>query len=125
MNRETIEALRQIEKEKSLPFELLMTALEDALDSAYNKTSTAVPFSEVKIDRETGEIHVYELVFPAGEEPDPSTDISETDMSKAERVEITPDDFGRIAAQTAKQVIYQRIREVEQGVVYKEYSERI
>ena len=43
----------------------------------------------------------------------------------AERVEITPEDFGRIAAQTAKQVIYQRIREAEQGIVYREYSRRI
>ena len=54
MNKETIEALRQIEKEKSIPFDLLIEALEDALHSAYNKTGNAVPFSEVKIDRETG-----------------------------------------------------------------------
>jgi N utilization substance protein A len=127
MNKETIEALRQIEKEKSIPFDVLIEALEDALHSAYEKTPHAVAFSEVKIDRETGEIHVFELVFPPGQEPqvvDEETDI-EIDTSMAERQEITPEDFGRIAAQTAKQVIYQRIREAEQGIVFNEYASRI
>lgn len=125
MNRETIEALRQLEKEKDIPFDVLIAALEDALHSAYNKTAGAVPFSEVKIDRETGEIHVYELVFPAGQEPPEHEEGQEVDTSAAERVEITPEDFGRIAAQTAKQVIYQRIREAEQDMFYREYSGRI
>lgn len=125
MNKETIEALRQIEKEKSIPFDLLIEALEDALHSAYNKTANAVPFSEVKIDRENGEIHVFELIFPPGEEPVIEDEETEIDTSGAELHEITPDDFGRIAAQTAKQVIYQRIREAEQGIVFKEYSDRI
>ncbi len=124
MNRETIEALRQIEKEKNIPFDVLIRALEDALHSAYQKTPHAVPFSEVVIDRDTGEIHVYELVFPAGHEPvaDPE---GKVDGTLAERREITPEDFGRIAAQTFKQVIYQRIREAEQNVVFQEYSRRI
>ncbi|MBC7294264.1 MAG: transcription termination/antitermination protein NusA [Thermoleophilia bacterium] len=125
MNRETIEALRQIEKEKGIPFDVLIEALEDALHSAYNKTANAVPFSEVKIDRETGEIRVYELVFPPGEEPVVHDEETKIDTSRAERREITPEDFGRIAAQTAKQVIYQRIREAEQEIVYREYSQRI
>jgi N utilization substance protein A len=125
MNRETIEALHQIEKEKSIPFDLLIEALEDALHSAYNKTSGAVRFSEVRIDRESGQIHVYELIFPEGEEPEVEDEETVIDTSNAERVEITPEDFGRIAAQTAKQVIYQRIREAEQGIVYREYSDRI
>lgn len=125
MNRETIEALHQIEKEKNIPFDLLIEALEDALHSAYQKTPHAVAFSEVKIDRETGEIHVYELVFPPGQEPVVEDEEAEIDTSMAEREEITPEDFGRIAAQTAKQVIYQRIREAEQGIVFHEYESRI
>ncbi len=127
MNKETLEALRQIEKEKSIPFDLLMEALEDALHSAYQKTARAVPFSEVKIDRETGAIRVFELIFPAGYGPvrEEEDEQAEIDTSMAERREITPEDFGRIAAQTAKQVIYQRIREAEQGIVYEEYSSRI
>jgi N utilization substance protein A len=125
MNKETIEALRQIEKEKSIPFDLLIEALEDALHSAYEKTPHAVPFSEVKIDNDTGEIHVFELVFPPGQEPVVEDEETEIDTSMAERMEITPEDFGRIAAQTAKQVIYQRIREAEQGIVFNEYASRI
>lgn len=125
MNKETVEALRQIEKEKGIPFDVLIEALEDALHSAYNKTAHAVPFSEVKIDRATGEVHVYELVFPPGLEPVVVDGEMSIDSSAADRVEILPDDFGRIAAQTAKQVIYQRIREAEQGIVFKEYSQRI
>jgi N utilization substance protein A len=125
MNKETIEALRQIEKEKSIPFSVLISALEDALHSAYNKTTHAVPFSEVKIDQETGEIHVFEFIFPPGMEPDLEDEEAEYDYSVAERQEITPDDFGRIAAQTAKQVIYQRIREAEQAMFFEEYSSRL
>lgn len=125
MNKETIEALRQLEKEKSIPFSVLISALEDALHSAYNKTPHAVPFSEVKIDQESGEIHVFEFIFPAGMEPDLEDEEVEPDYSIAERQEITPEDFGRIAAQTAKQVIYQRIREAEQAIFFDEYSTRV
>jgi N utilization substance protein A len=128
MNRETIDALRQIEKEKGIPFTILIEALEDALHSAYNKTANAVPFSQVIIDQDTGEIHVYELTFPPGQEPDLDVEEGEEveiDYSIAEREEITPDDFGRIAAQTAKQVIYQRIREAEQDLFFREYSNRV
>ncbi|NLT34717.1 MAG: transcription termination/antitermination protein NusA [Gaiellales bacterium] len=128
MNRDMIDALRQIEKEKSIPFEVLISALEDALHSAYNKTAGAVPFSEVKIDRETGEMRVYELIFPEGMEPVIAEDEEqeqEIDTSLAERREVTADDFGRIAAQTAKQVIYQRIREAEQDMFFREYSGRV
>jgi len=125
MNKETIEALHQIEKEKSIPFDLLIEALEDALHSAYQKTPHAVPFSEVTIDRETGETRVFELVFPEGQEPQIEDEETEIDTSMAERKEITPEDFGRIAAQTAKQVIYQRIREAEQGIVFHEYESRV
>jgi transcription termination/antitermination protein NusA len=125
MNRDTIEALRQLEKEKGIPFDVLIEALEDALRSAYQKTANAVPYSDVEIDLETGEIHVFELTFPPGLEPDLEDEEAEVDYSIADRAEITPDDFGRIAAQTAKQVIYQRIREAEQEIFFKEYSSRM
>jgi len=129
MNRETIEALHMIEKEKGIPFDLLIDALEDALHSAYNKTANAVPFSEAKIDQDTGEIHVFELIFPPGMEPDTEGleegEKPDIDYSIAERQEVTPNDFGRIAAQTAKQVIYQRIRDAEQDIFFREYSTRL
>ena len=134
--REIIEALRQIEKEKGIAFEALVEALEDALLSAYKKTLRAVEHAKVEVDTETGEMRVYELIFPEhidvealkvhddeGEEI--GLDLSSVDMSEVERVEVTPDDFGRIAAQTAKQVILQRIREAERDLMYEEYIDRV
>ena len=136
MSREIIEALRQIEKEKGIAFEALVEALEDALLSAYKKTTNAVEHAKVEIDVETGDMRVYELIFPGhididalrvhdeeGEEI--GLDLSGVDMSEVERIEVTPDNFGRIAAQTAKQVILQRIREAERDLMYEEYVGRV
>ena len=64
MSREIIEALRQIEKEKGIAFEALVEALEDALLSAYKKTPDAVEHAKVEVDTETGDMRVYELIFP-------------------------------------------------------------
>ena len=121
MSKDIIEALRQIEKEKGIAFDTLMSALEDALHSAYKKSPDAVEHAKVEIDPTTGEIRVYQLIFPddvdvealrvLNEEGDEiGLDLSSVDESRIERHEVTPDNFGRIAAQTAKQVILQRIR---------------
>ena len=136
MSREIIEALRQIEKEKGVGFDALLSALEDALHSAYKKTPNAVEHAKVEIDPEEGEIRVYQLTFPDhidvealkvlnedGEEI--GLDLSGVDESEIEKTEVTPDDFGRIAAQTAKQVILQRIREAERDIMYDEYVDRV
>jgi N utilization substance protein A len=136
VSREIIEALRQIEKEKGIAFEALVEALEEALLSAYRKTTNAVPHAKVEVDTETGDMRVYELIFPdhididalrvhdeEGEEI--GLDLSGVDMSEVERVEVTPENFGRIAAQTAKQVILQRIREAERDLMYEEYVGRV
>jgi len=136
VSREIIEALHQIEKEKGISAETLLSALEDALHSAYRKTPDAVDAAKVEIDPETGEIHVFELLFPdhvdveslkvRNEEGDEiGIDLSSVDESEIERVEVTPDNFGRIAAQTAKQVILQRIREAERDLMYEEYIDRV
>jgi N utilization substance protein A len=137
VSREIIEALRQIEKEKGIAFEALVDALEDALLSAYKKTPDAVEHAKVEVDTETGEMRVFQLIFPdhidvealkvhdeeTGEEV--GLDLSGVDMSEVERVEVTPDNFGRIAAQTAKQVILQRIREAERDLMFEEYVDRV
>jgi N utilization substance protein A len=136
VSRDIIEALRQIEKEKGIAFEALVDALEDALLSAYKKTTNAVDHAAVEIDTETGDMRVFELIFPdhidiealkvhdeEGEEI--GLDLSGVDMNEIERVEVTPDNFGRIAAQTAKQVILQRIREAERDLMYDEYIGRV
>ena len=146
MSREIIEALRQIESEKGIAFEALVAALEDALLSAYKKSPDAAEYAAVEIDTETGDMRVYELIFPehvdtealkvyeenvegqaAGGETHEAwrLDLSGVDMSEVERVEVTPDDFGRIAAMTAKQVILQRIREAERDLMYEEYIDRV
>ena len=136
MSREIIEALRQIEKEKGIAFEALVEALEDALLSAYKKTTNAVEHAKVEIDVETGDMRVYELIFPEHVDVDAlrvhdeegeeiGLDLSGVDMSEVERIEVTPDNFGRIAAQTAKQVILQRIREAERDLMYEEYVGRV
>src|SRR6202047_3553372 len=140
MSREILEAVRGLAAEKNISSEKLMEALEDALLSAYKKTPGAARYAKVEMDRDSGDFKVWELKIPpeleeqlliegTGEqEPtvDPETGElrdppePELDMEKLKEVEdqieiedVTPHDFGRIAAQTAKQVILQRIREAE------------
>ncbi len=92
--------------------------------------------AKVEVDTETGDMRVFQLIFPEhidvealkvhdeeGEEI--GLDLSGVDMSEVERVEVTPDNFGRIAAQTAKQVILQRIREAERDLMFAEYVDRV
>src|SRR4249920_1953372 len=81
VNREIIEAIKQIEREKGISSETLLTALEDALLAAYKKTPDAAEYARVEIDRETGEIRVFQLILPEGEElrtlPQPEPEIPE------------------------------------------------
>jgi transcription termination/antitermination protein NusA len=147
VNREIIEAIKQIEREKGIDAETLVVALEDALLAAYKKTPDAAEYARVDIDRETGEMHVYEVLLPEGEElrtlpqeeplipegmdpaeyepPAPEIDWDAYDESEITFIDRTPDNFGRIAAQTAKQVILQRIREAEREMMYEEYVDRV
>ncbi|MDI6689039.1 MAG: transcription termination factor NusA [Actinomycetota bacterium] len=114
MNSELIEALRQIERERRINPDTILEALKAALVSAYRRNYGRVPNVRVEIDRETGEIKVFSqrTIEEEGKEP------------RVEEVEVTPHNFGRIAAQTAKQVILQRIREAEREMMYEEYADR-
>lgn len=116
MNSELIDALKQIEREKKIESGKIIEALEDALLSAYKRNYGATLEARVEVDAETGAIKVLSLPEPVeeGEEPE----------GEAEEVDVTPRDFGRIAAQTAKQVILQRIREAERETMFAEYSGR-
>lgn len=107
MSRELIEALKQIEREKGITLETLLDTLENALLSAYTRNYGANIETRVTVDAESGDIRVFASEEDGGEE-----------------VEVTPSDFGRIAAQTAKQVILQRIREAERDLMYDEYKDR-
>ncbi len=107
MSRELIDALKQIEREKGIDPSGLMETLEDALLAAYRRDYGDIPETRVEVDHETGDIKVFA-----------------TEEGKEGEIEVTPSDFGRIAAQTAKQVILQRIREAERDLMYEEYKDR-
>jgi len=104
-----IEALRSIEREKGIGFETVIDALESALASAYKRSDAQAEEARVVIDRQSGEVVVY-----AQELDDDGNVVNEW-------VD-TPSDFGRIVAQTAKQVLMQRLREAEREMTYGEYS---
>lgn len=134
MNTEFLSALKQIEKERSIPVEKLLPFIEDALVAAYKKNFGDQNIT-IEIDRNTGELGIWQrkLVVPAIED-------SNTEMSLEEALKLSPDvevgmelememevpkrTFGRIAAQTAKQVIVQKIREAEREIIYGEYIRR-
>ena len=104
-----MEALRALERDREIPMTVLVEALEDAMLNAYEKTDHAVAGSRVQLDRKTGRVTVY-----APELDDEGEKIGEYDN--------TPDNFGRVAATTARQVIYQRIRQAEDDQKYGHFS---
>ncbi|MBU4173668.1 MAG: transcription termination factor NusA [Actinobacteria bacterium] len=110
MDSELIQALKRIEMEKGLAFDTVLDALSEALLSAYMKNYGVEVEARVDIDSETGQMKVIEL--------------RENESGEIEEVEVTPANFGRIAAQTAKQVIVQRIREAERELMFDEYQDR-
>jgi transcription termination/antitermination protein NusA len=113
-NLELIDALAVLERDKGMPAEMIFTALEDALAAAYPKTpGVAAEHARVEIDRQTGEIRVYE------QEVD-----EETGEVLSEVFVETPAELGRISAQTAKQVIHQKLREAEREMTFEEYEDR-
>ena len=104
-------ALRALEREREIPFETILAAIESALLTAYRHTEGAHPHARVEIDRQTGQASVY------------AQELGE-DGEVVREVDDTPHDFGRIAAMTAKQVILQRLREATDEAHYGEYSGR-
>ncbi|CAN5491750.1 transcription termination factor NusA [soil metagenome] len=104
-----IAALRSIEREKEIPFDTVLEALETALLTAYRHTNHPMPSARVEIDRKSGDVTVW-----AAEHAPDGTLIEEFDD--------TPTDFGRVAAMTAKQVIMQRLRDAEHETTYGEWS---
>ena len=125
------ESLRLLQGERAIPFDMLLEALEAALISAYKRNFGSEANAIVSIDRDTGEYKVYHRRTVADEVTDAKLEVSRKEAgSKYEPgdffdEEVTPKDFGRIAAQTAKQVIVQRIREAERDTIFNEYSQRL
>ena len=134
MNADFLDALRQIEKEKEIPLEVLLVTIESALETAYKKNYAATGDVRVRVSAEKGGFQVYcekdvveavenehvEIGVPEAREHDPEAQIGDV-----VEIEVTPADFGRIAAQTAKQVVVQRIREAERERVYEEFGDRV
>jgi N utilization substance protein A len=131
MNAEMIAALKEIETERNISFEMLLEALEAALISAYKRNFGGDANAIVTIDRNSGEYKVYNRRVVVDEVTDPKTEVSKKVAGSRYEPgdyydeEVTPKDFGRIAAQTAKQVIVQRIREAERDTVFNTYSAKL
>jgi len=133
MNMEFIEALQELEKQRGISAEVLMEAIEAALISAYKKNFGSLQNVRVHIERASGEIKVFARKTVVEEVTDSRAEVTLAEAWKVDpkyelgdvvEYEVTPRDFGRIAAQTAKQVVVQRIREAERGLIYDEYINR-
>ncbi len=134
MKNDFLIAITQVCAERHLPKEVVLEAIEQALVLAYKRNFGATQNIEVKIDPNTGRAHVYAEKEVVESVKDQRTQVSLDEarqidaMAKAGgaiKLELTPRDFGRIAAQTAKQVIYQRIREAERETLYADWSDRL
>jgi len=135
MASELLSAIRQIERERGIDAEILIEALEKALESAYKKNYGVTFEPNVVIDRESGEIRVLRLKTVVEEVFDEDIEISLEEAKEYGDVEIDdelqfeedldPHAFGRIAAQTAKQVIMQKIREAEREKLYDIYDNKL
>jgi transcription termination/antitermination protein NusA len=157
MSREIIELVHELERDRGIEGDTLITALEDALLAAYKKTPGASRHAVVELDRDEGDFRVFSIELPPDIEErlleearervlteleqaeaengershvlvtDEDLDIDWSDVpdEQVKRADVTPENFGRIAAQTAKQVITQRIREAERQIMYDEYVDRV
>ena len=134
-NPELIAALHQLENDRGLSFNVLIEALEAALVSAYKRNfareAELVGNPVVVVDRNDGSYRVFARRTVVEEVTDPTLEISAADAGPKHKIgdnydiEVTPQEFGRIAAQTAKQVIVQRIREAERDMIYDEFNDRV
>lgn len=133
MNSELIEALTQLEKEKGISKEILIDAIEAALISGYKRNFHSAQNVRVDINRVNGIVKVLARKAVVEEAIDPRQEIAiesarqinpNYQIDDIVEIEVTPRDFGRIAAQTAKQVVTQRIREAERGIIYESFIDR-
>ena len=133
MNADFISAIQELGKEKGIDPELLFQAVEEALVTAYKKDFGSNQNFRVYMNKVTVEIHVYAQRTVVEGEPEEGNDMSLAEAQAIDgryevgdivETEVTPKDFGRIAAQNAKQVVVQRIREAERGQVYERFQSR-
>ena len=132
-NKELILALEDLEKEKGIKKEYLLESIETALVTAYKRNFDSLENVRVEMDKKTGATHVYSVKEVVKKVENPETQIKVKDAQKINpdlnegdnlETEIIPRNFGRIAAQTAKQVIIQKLRELEREIIFTEYNDR-
>ncbi len=132
-NKELILALEELENEKGIKKEYLIEAIENALITAYKRNFDSAENVKVVMDDKTGEAHLYAVKEVVEIVEDINLQINLQDAKKISKkleigdnvdIEMIPKDFGRIAAQTAKQVIIQKLREAERDIVYTEFNDR-
>ena len=132
-NEELILALEELEKEKGIKKEYLLESIETALVTAYKRNFDSLENVKVVMDEKTGATHVFSMKEVKKKVENPDTEITVKEAQKINpdlkegdtlETEIVPRDFGRIAAQTAKQVIIQKIREAEREIIFTEFNDR-
>ncbi|MEC1520854.1 transcription termination factor NusA [Neobacillus niacini] len=133
MSSELLDALTILEREKGISRDVLIDAIEAALISAYRRNFNQAQNVRIDLNLGTGSMRVFARKEVVDEVFDPRLEISLTDarninpnyaVEDVVEMEVTPKDFGRIAAQTAKQVVTQRVREAERGIIYSEFIDR-
>ncbi len=134
MSKALIAGINQVAADRGLDREVIFEAIEAALVSAYKRNYGSVSNVTAEVDRETGEMKIYAEKEVVEEVMNPHTEVAleearqyepEAQLGDVIRVPSVPDEFGRIAAQTAKQVILQRIREAERNTVYENFKHRV
>lgn len=132
-NKELEIALETLEKERGIKKEYLIEQIEAALITAYKNNYTDSENVKVVVDTVSGETHIYSVKEVVEQIENPVLQISKGEAAKISKkldigdtvdIEINPRNFGRIAAQTAKQVIIQKLREAERDIVFGEFNER-
>jgi N utilization substance protein A len=133
VNTDFMDALNSLEKDKGIEKEIILEAIEAALISAYKRNFNQAQNVRVDVSRDNGSIRVFARKEIVEEVFDPRLEISlaearemysEYELDDVVELEVTPKNFGRIAAQTAKQVVTQRVREAERGIIYSDFIDR-
>lgn len=132
MSKDVLEALKVLEEDKGVKKEVVVDALIQALRTAYKKHYGQNQNVDVTFDNESGEVHVYQIKEVVDQVFDTQLEVSLKDAQKISKgyevgdkikFEVTPNNFGRLAAQSAKQVILQKLREEERSAVFQEYAD--
>ena len=134
LGKDFMRALKQIESDKGLPMDVIISSIEAALVSAYKKYKGANTNVEVELDSENGIIKIFEIKEVVDTVKNPTYEISleearslgfDVDRGETVKIEVSPRDFGRIAAQTARQVIIQRLKDAERQIIYNDFSGKV